>query len=65
MINHGHRILILLHFNILLQSAKIAYDTYSECCKPCSFCHVDILIHDITQAFYVFYLYKLYMIGLP
>ena len=38
---------------------------YSECCKPCSFGHVNILMHDITKAFYVFYLYTLHMIGLP
>ena len=43
---------------------KIVYDTYSECCKRCSFCHVNFLIQDITRAFYVFYLYTLYMIGL-
>ena len=32
---------------------------------PCSFCHVNILIQNIVQALGVFYLYMLFMIGLP
>jgi len=32
---------------------------------PCSFCHVNILIQNTVQAFGVFYLYILFMIGLP
>ena len=30
---------------------------YSECYKPCSFCHVNILIQNVFQVFCVFYLY--------
>ena len=41
------------------------YDTYSECCEPCWFCHVNILIQNIIQAFCVFHLYTFYTIGLP
>ena len=33
--------------------------------EPCLFCHISILIHDIIQASYAFYLYTVYMIGLP
>ena len=32
---------------------------------PRSFCHVNILIQNIVQALGVFYLYILFMIGLP
>ena len=33
------------------------HDTSSECYEPCSFCRVNILIHNIVQVFfYVFYL---------
>ena len=32
---------------------------------PCSFCRVNILIQNIVQALGVFYLYMLFMIGLP
>ena len=32
---------------------------------PCSFCHVNILIQNIVQTLGVFYLYILFMIGLP
>ena len=38
---------------------KIVYDTYSECYEPYSFCHINILIQNIIQAFCVFYLYTL------
>ena len=41
---------------MLLQEAYIVYDTYSKCCEPCSFCHVNILIQIIIQAFCLFYL---------
>ena len=33
------------------------HDTYGECCEPCSFWHVHILIHNITQVFCVFNIY--------
>ena len=49
------------HFNcdpfILLQWTLIVHDTYGECCEPCSFWHVHILIHNVTQVFCVFNIY--------
>ena len=55
-INHANCIFIVL------QQAKIVYDTNSECCEPCSSFHGNILIQHIIQVFGVFYLYTLYMI---
>ena len=46
----------------------MVYDTYinSECCEPCSFCLVNILIQNIVQVFFVYFisLYITYVIGL-
>ena len=57
-----NRILILLH---LYRCSKMVYDTHSECCEPCLFCHDNILIQNVIQAFCVFYLYTVHTIGLP
>ena len=57
MINRGNRIVILFH--LYCCSKKIVYHAYSECYEPYSFCHINILIQNIIQAFCVFYLYTL------
>ena len=33
---------------------KNFYDTYSECCEPYTFCHVNILLQNTIQDFCVF-----------
>jgi len=34
---------------------------YSECYKPCSFCHVNILIQNVFQVFVCIYLYIVFI----
>ena len=52
-------------FILQLRSKQNSLPYYSECCEPCSFCHVNILIQKLIQAFCVFYLYTFYTNGLP
>ena len=54
-INRSNRILILFHWYAVV-SLNCRYDTYSKCCKPFSFCHVNIFIQNKSQAFCVFYI---------
>ena len=35
---------------VAIKRHKLSTDTYSECCEPCSLCHVNILIQNIMQA---------------
>ena len=52
-------------FILQLRSKQNSLPYYSECCEPCSFCHVNIFIQNLIQAFCVFYVYTFYTIGLP
>ena len=52
-------------FILRLRSKQNSLPYYSECCEPCSFCHVNIFIQNLIQAFCVFYLYTFWTIGLP
>ena len=36
---------------------NIVHDTYTQCCEPCLFCHINILIQNVIKVFWVFYLY--------
>ena len=66
MINQATLFLIdCVSFILQLRSKQNSLPYYSECCEPCSFCHVNILIQKLIQAFCVFYLYTFYTIGLP
>ena len=62
MINRGNRILIVFHL-YCCSKHKLSDDTHGECCEPCLFCHVNILVQNVIQ--FLFYLYTLDMIGLP
>ena len=60
MINRGNRILI--EFYLYCAVSKNCSDTSGEECEPCSFCHVIILIQNIIQVFFVYFIstYLLY-----
>ena len=62
MINRGNRILIVFHL-YCCSKHKLSDDTHGECCEPCLFCHVNILVQNVIQ--FLFYLYTLDMAGLP
>ena len=57
MINRGNRILILLHLHCFSKH-KLSTILIANVAK------LNILIQNIIQAFWVFYLYILFMIGL-
>ena len=57
--------LILFHlYCCSKRKLSTLYITYSECCEPFSFCDINILFQNVIQAFWIFYLYLLFMIGL-
>ena len=63
MINCSSCILIVFHLYCFIKpeaASQIVYDTYSECCEPCSFCNGNILSQNIIQVFCIFYLFILY-----
>ena len=63
MINCSSCILIVFHLYCCIKpetASQIVYDTYSECCEPCSFCNGNILSQNIIQVFCIFYLFILY-----
>ena len=54
MINCSSCILIVFHLYCFIKpeaASQIVYDTYSECCEPCSFCNGNILSQNIIQVF--------------
>ena len=53
-------VLIVFHL-IMLQLAKIVYKTYSECCEPCLFGHVNVLIRKIICKFFLYLILALYI----
>ena len=62
MINRSNRISIVFHLYCCIKpeaASQIVYDTYSECCEPCSFCKSNILSQNIIQVFCIFYLFIL------
>ena len=63
MINRGNRILILLHLHCCSKH-KSTMLIANVANLSLFHSHVNILIQNIIQAFCVFYLYLLFMIGL-